>query len=83
MMVPPMPSRCSAGIPASVSVRLAISPSTYDSVNFFEPITMGFADADTTTATGIKNNSKRILGRARRALATASELWSRPTIELM
>ena len=29
---------------------------------------MGFADADTTTATGIKNNSKRILGRARRAL---------------
>src|SRR6184192_2267734 len=43
MIVPPMPWRCSAGIPALVNERLAISPSTYDSVNFFEPITTGSA----------------------------------------
>src|SRR5436190_16554087 len=43
MMVPPIPWRCSAGIPASFRVRLAISPSTYDSVNFFEPMMTGCA----------------------------------------
>ena len=35
-----------AGIPALVNERLAISPSTYDSVNFFEPITTSAADEE-------------------------------------
>src|SRR5437764_9519491 len=43
MIVSPLPWRCSDGMPALVNVRLAISPSTYDSVNFFEPITTGSA----------------------------------------
>src|SRR3954452_350529 len=46
MIVPPIPWRCCVGIPASISVRFAISPSTYDSVNFLEPITTSAADEE-------------------------------------
>src|SRR5207247_10674135 len=46
MIVPPMPCRCSAGILSSFSTCFAISPITYDSVNFFDPITIGCAKTE-------------------------------------
>src|SRR5215475_10072685 len=60
MIVPPIPWRCSAGIPASVSVRFAISPSTYDSVNFFEPITtLSAAKEELIRKAGTQEKSRR------------------------
>src|SRR5436853_7886067 len=59
MMVPPIPGRCSAGMLASVSVRFAISPSTYDSVNFFEPMMTG------CTFTERAAGKRKTIGRAR------------------
>src|SRR5206468_9137090 len=57
-----MPCRCSAGIPASVSVRFAISPSTYDSVNFFEPITTSAAEEELIRKTGTQKIIRRKSG---------------------
>src|SRR5262245_38890082 len=63
MIVPPIPWRCSAGIPASIRVRFAISPSTYDSVNFFEPITtLSAAEEEIIKKAGMEEKSRRKFG---------------------
>ena len=57
MMVPPIPCRCSDVTPASPSARFKISASTYDSVNFFEPINIGSEPAAAIAADKIRAKS--------------------------
>src|SRR5205814_7598444 len=51
-----------AGIPASVRVRFAISPSTYDSVNFLEPMTTSAAEEELIRKAGTKEKIRKKSG---------------------